>query len=282
MTFIVILIALLIERFFDWSHLRHWNWYTALQNKLMQRFPSLSPYLILAASIIPLLLIVAIIQYSLEGVLYGFAELLFQLFVLLYCFGPKNLWADTFACINALVQGDASHANEKLKNSFGNDDASYSQSVRRHFLNDIFIEANRRVFAIIFWFAVLGPIGALLYRAVTLSFPEVNQQPATSPALVNSARSVEAVLDWVPVRILTILFALGGHCAKVLSCWSSKAALGLSSNQGLLTECGVAALGIDDGANVPADGHSEKSAISLLDRAFVITLMVIAVLVIFT
>ena len=52
MTFIVILIALLIERFFDWSHLRYWRWYVAYQRIIMQKIPSVSPYLILILSIL--------------------------------------------------------------------------------------------------------------------------------------------------------------------------------------------------------------------------------------
>lgn len=276
MTFIVILIALLIERFFDWSHLRHWSWLSGWQHHLMQRVPAFSAYSILAITIVPLLLATALLQFMFAGAFYGFAELLFQLVVLLYCFGPKNLWADTFACINAMTQGDCKFASEKLRASFGNTTAP----IHRHFLNDIFIEANRRVFATVFWFFVLGPVGAVLYRAIAVSLvPAPKNENETE--LTQSAHAVEGVLDWMPVRVLSMIFAIGGHCAKVLSCWGKKAAFGFSSNEMLLTECGVAALGIEDPSSIPADGVTEKSAVSLLDRTFVITLMIVAFLVIF-
>lgn len=279
MTFIVTLIALLIERFFDWSHLRHWNWFALLQCRIMERIPNVSPYAVLACTIIPLLLAVEIVQLLLNDTLYGFPQLIFQVVVLLYCFGPKNLWADAYACINAMLQGDAKFASEKLKASFGITETSYSQSLRRHLLNDIFIEANRRIFAIVFWFVVLGPIGAVLYRAVTLSFPDVSKQHA-SVELAQSARSVESVLDWVPVRIFTFIFALGGHFVQVLTCWRKKALLGLSGNEVLLTECGVAALGFDDSSKLSDKGATERSAVSLLDRVFVIALVLVAIVVI--
>lgn len=105
MMFIVTLVALLIERFFDWSHLRRWNWYLALQQVMYQRLPGKSAIVVLAATIIPLLLVVAIISFLLHGFLYGFGNLIFQVFILLYCFGPQNLWADVFAAINALLHG---------------------------------------------------------------------------------------------------------------------------------------------------------------------------------
>lgn len=279
MAFIVTLIALLIERFFDWSHLRHWYWYTAYQRFVWKRFPlhsSYNAYLVLAVTIIPLLIVVGLIQLLIHGWLYGFINLLFGLFILLYCMGPQNLWADAFSCLNALTQGDVHYAADKLKTSFGITDISYSQSLHRHFLNHIFIEAERRVFAVIFWFILLGPIGAVLYRAVTLSAEEMSNHEVI-PELSQAARNVEGVLDWVPIRIFTFIFALGGHFVQVFSCWRNKFLLGIRGNEVLLTECGIAALGIED--KIPEDGSAEKHSISLIDRSFVIVLVVIAIII---
>ncbi|MBX3709041.1 MAG: regulatory signaling modulator protein AmpE [Gammaproteobacteria bacterium] len=278
MTFVVTLIALLIERFFDWSHLRRWNWYTNYQQRVAQRFRSQSPYLILIFTIVPLLIMVILMNLLLRNALFGLAGLLFQLLIFLYCLGPQNLWADTFACINALTQGNTQLAAEKLKVSFGLVEAGgLAKPLSNQLLNNIFIAANRRVFAIVFWFMVLGPVGAVLYRALTLSAAEFSQQ-GTAPELVQSARSAEAVLDWVPVRLFTCAFALGGHFVKVFSCWHKKNILRLDVNETLLTECGAAALG-RDGIENPADGTAARSAIELLDRSFVIALVLVAFVV---
>lgn len=278
MTFIVTLIALLIERFFDWSHLRRWNWYSAYQLATIKRFVGKSPYFILAITIVPLLLLVLVLQVLLKHSLFGLMEFLFQLFLFLYCLGPQNLWVDTFACINALVQGDAQLAADKLKVSFGVTVAGSKQELHEQLLNHIFIAANRRIFAIVFWFMVLGPIGAMLYRTVTLSAANFPKLTAV-PALLQAARSVEAILDWLPVRILSCVFALGGHFAKVISCWRKKSLLGLEMNEALLTACGTAALGNNDIEKIVDDGSIERSAIGLLDRSFVITLVIVAIIV---
>src|SRR5687767_10740942 len=129
MTFIVVLIALLIERFFDWSHLRKWNWYNIYQRAIVRQLPGQSPSVVLAAIIIPLLLAVIFIEFMVKGWLYGAIKLLFALFIFIYCLGPQNLWADTFACINALSQGDSHLASEKLKLTFGLSDGTSSQAV---------------------------------------------------------------------------------------------------------------------------------------------------------
>ena len=258
MTFIVILIALLIERFFDWSHLRHWHWYASYARFVVNHIPKnkRSPYLSLAATVVPLLALVVLIQYALTGWLYGFATLLFDLFVFIYCLGPRNLWADSFACINALAQGDAHIAADKLKSTFGMTDLGDAQAVHRHLLNAIFVQANQRVFAVIFWFAVLGPVGALLYRVLALSSSPLPTQEIT-PEMAQSAHMGSSVLDWAPVRLLAFVFALGGHFTQVLACWS-KNTLGLSSNEALLTECGTAALGREGQDKINADGSVEK------------------------
>lgn len=266
MTFIVTLIGLLIERFFDWSHLRQWQWYTAYQGMITRRFSVKSPFLMLAIIIIPLLIVVGLMNCLLDDWLYGFIKLIFNIVIFIYCLGPKDLWADAFACTTALSQSDKIDAQEKLKTSFGVHEKG-KQLLHHHLLNMLFMEANRRVFAVVFWFILLGPVGAVLYRTVTLQAAlELNQ----------SARTAEAALNWIPIRILTFLFALGGHFAKVLSYWRKNVLHGLDSNETLLTECGIAALGNDEQAVLPEDGSLERSAIHLIDRAFVIMLVVIA------
>jgi AmpE protein len=64
------------------------------------------------------------------------------------------------------------------------------------------IAINREVFAPVIWFFVFGPIGAILYR-VTDYF----SKSAQNPNLI----SLMQVLDWVPVRVSSILFLMVGQ-----------------------------------------------------------------------
>jgi len=277
MTFMVSLITLLIERFFDWSHLRQWHWFLAYQRAFLERLTGQSPYLVLILTLLPLLVGVGVINFALQNVLFGFIKLAFQLVVVLYCLGPKNLWADSFASINAFTQGDAHNAADKLKAAFGINEVPSSQEAHRLFLNAIFIAANRRVFGVIFWYVVLGPVGAVLYRTISLSVTEGAKVEALA-ILSAPARLFETLLDWVPVRIFTFLFALGGQFVQVLTCWRKKVLLGLDGNEILLEECGQAAVGIVEG-KIPEAVAPETAAISLLDRVFIIVLVLIAIFV---
>lgn len=271
MTFLVSFLALLIERFFDWSHVRQWRWYKKYQHYIISVLPVKNPFVALILVVLPLVLLIGFFQYLLKGWLYGFIPLLFNLFVLIYCLGPKNLWADIFSCMNALVQADQSFAEEQLQKIFGSS-LPLAESFHHDLLDLIFIEVNKRIFAVIFWFIVLGPLGAVLYRTVNLLVKEPQESEISD--LSQKALFLQNILDWLPARILTFIFALSGQFVQVFLCWRQKVLQGLDSNNEILTQCGKAALGLFE--EIPEDGSAEKNAIGLIDRSLIIFLVLIA------
>lgn len=274
MTFIVVLVALLVERFFDWGHLRQWGWYAKCENIAIQKMKGASPYLVLAAAILPLMAALAIINLALCNVLYGLLALILQLFVLLYCFGPQNLWADAFAALNAVIKGDAQTAADKLKSTFHIEANQSADALHHDVVNHIFVSANRRIFAVLFWYGVLGLSGALMYRLVCVS-----AKNSVSKEMEMAAGQIQAILDWVPARIITFLFALGGNFTRVLSCWNKHVTQGLDSSDLMVADCGFAGITAET-EKLPQDGSLEKRALALLDRTFLITLGGVLVLVI--
>jgi AmpE protein len=276
MTFIVVLFSLLIERFFDWSHLRQWGWYSTCERLVIQKMPKASPETVLVASILPLMAFLFLLKILMVNILYGVPLLFLQLFVLLYCYGPHNLWVDTFASITALTKDSKEAAAQKLQSAFNVASVNNAEPLHHQLLSQIFISSNQRVFAVIFWFMILGLPGALLYRLINVS-----TQAAAGPAISGSSVVIKGYLDWIPARILTFIFALGGNFTKVLNIWRQRAKVGPEGNDVLLTECGMAAIN-DNNEKLPEDGSLERSAVTLLDRVFIIALVgVLFVVVIF-
>src|SRR5262245_56791029 len=82
------------------------------------------------------------------------------------------------------------------------------------------IDTYRQVFATLFWFMVLpGPTGAVLYRAAALLASEwegpmegVEPTPGARArdAFGRPARRLLWLLDWVPVRLTALSFAIVG------------------------------------------------------------------------
>lgn len=274
MTFIITLISLLIERFFDWSHMRNWSWFAQYEQWISKRVANWPPYALLLLDVLPLVVIVALINLAFGGWLYGLFKLILGILVLTYCLGPQNLWAELYACIRELSKEDPKSAIVLAEKSFDIGSPSHSQGFHQALTKAIFIAANQRVFSVVFWFVVAGPVGALFYRTIFISA----HQSTTNVAML--AEKVKHVLDWVPARLFALFFALGGHFTQVFECWKKYAPLGLESNDVLLSECGVAALDVMKDGQLPEDGSAEKESIALLDRVFIILLVILALVVI--
>ena len=82
----------------------------------------------------------------------------------------------------------------------------------------VFRNAQRRWFGVLFWFLLLGPVGALLYRLSVLS---VEGEMATQlpPTTGEGARRLLAVLDWPVAQLMTLAMALVGNFDTVLAAW---------------------------------------------------------------
>ena len=277
MTILILVTALLVERFFDWSHIRSWSWYGHYQQTISNKLVGQPTWIRLVAIILPLLFIILLIELLVQNWLYGVAKFLFHLFILLYSLGPQNFWADMFSCINAIDHSDPRLANEKLNVTF---DVSVDDPALFHqrFLPNIFIEANRRVFAVLFWYVFLGPVAVVLYRLLALTANPTHQF-SISIDLSERALSGQKILDWLPIRLFIFIFALGGHFVQVLSCIRKKVFTAPAENEILLASCGLAALGSDSEKLVTLDSTWEKHAISLIDRAIVIFAVITIIVV---
>lgn len=273
MTFIITLIALVMERFFHWHHFREWHWFLNYERWLSEHSLRLPNMVRLIISITPPLVIIGVIEYVLSGWFYGIAELIFGVIVLLYCLGPYNLWVQVYRCIDNLQKENLEVAIESAK-KLGVSASNNSQMFHKALVRAIFIAAHERIFSVIFWFLVFGPMGAVLYRLIAL-FSVREELDLTDIAL-----KIRQAMDWIPVRIFTFIFALGGHFTEVFACWKTGVGKGLDSNENLLADCGVAALDVMEGNNIPEMGAAEKEALELLDRVFAMVLILLAIIVI--
>jgi AmpE protein len=270
MTFIITFIALIIERFFHWSHLRQWRWFNQYQHWLGARVGNWSSGILLAACVLSLVAAVGVINFLLKGWFYEIPEILFGIVVLLYCMGPNNLWAQAFGCLSELHK-DPQIAIMHAQATFGIPTPSNSQAFHQSLTSSLFIAAQERIFAVIFWFVILGPVGAVIYRSIALC---ANQSDL---GLTQIAAKIQRWLDWMPARIFTFLFALAGHFVAVFNVWKKEVKSGIEMNEKLVAECGMAA--IKNSTVIPEDGSAEKAALELLDRVFIITIVILAMMV---
>jgi cobalamin biosynthesis protein CobD/CbiB len=171
------------------------------------------------------------------------------------------------------------------------------------------IDSYRQVFATLFWFTVLpGPAGAVLYRSAVLLAGEWQDNPpgaeATPTAAARAvfgrpARVLLWLLDWIPVRLTALSFAVVGDFEDAAFCWRTQAGEWAMQeggvHEGIVLASGAGALGVKLGGALPVIGDKPDvrpelglsdepdadllpSAVGLVWRALVLWLLLMLLL----
>ena len=145
----------------------------------------------IALALVPVLLVVALLQWLLDGPVYGLVGLLFDIAILVYAWGPRDLDVDVEAVIDAHDTPTRRTAIARL--GLTGETASLDGPA---LVEAVFINALQRWFGVLFWFLLLGPVGAILYRlavhsAASADLPEPNRA---------GARALKTALDWPVAR----------------------------------------------------------------------------------
>lgn len=195
----------------------------------------------------------------------------------------------------ALAREDLDGASAALYQLRGQPGEGMSRSeAARVAIEEGLLLSHRYVFGVVFWFVVLGPAGAMLYRcAADLAERWGCRAEAESVVFGRFALRAFEVIDWIPVRLTAIGFAIVGDFEEAIYCWRTQAASWSPEGQGVLLASGAGALGVRLGETLqrhggisyrPALGSGEeadtehmRSAIGLVWRALVFWLAVILV-----
>jgi AmpE protein len=93
--------------------------------------------------------------------------------------------------------------------------------------------AQRRWFGVLFWFLLLGPFGALLYRLAALAADgdDARLLPEDTAA---GARWLHALLDWPVAQLMTLSMALVGDFDTVVGAWKDNGGASFRLDAGFL------------------------------------------------
>ena len=204
MSFLAMITALLIAQLRDRdSAVFHDRWLTRLDARL--RGLGMSPALGLVCSIALPVIGVGVVLSYLEPRLFGLLWIALTVAILLYSFSRVNFPAmldryqayyssGNFESAWLDAKGDSVTEMDQLEEASPEDVQIFVQRV-------LIYEGYQGWFAILFFFLVLGPEGALAYRLLQL-YTRISDVPLAQQLLFYA--------DWLPVRLVATTFSLTG------------------------------------------------------------------------
>ncbi|HXD84430.1 MAG TPA: cobalamin biosynthesis protein [Rudaea sp.] len=258
----------------DLARLRDYSWWRAWLRWLGPPAPGVA----LAVGVGLPVLACALVQAGLRAPWFGLVEFLFAVVVLYYCWGPRDLERDVEAVDKAPDGAARLAAAQALRRDGENTELPFAAE---NLVAATFESALTRWFGVLFWFVLIGPCGALVYRLAQLL--------AAAPAADDSAlaRKFAALLDWLPAHLMALALALASNFDAVFSAWRDyhrAHAQGYANlDLGFLDAIARASVTADVAADGNADAHSPLVALDdamvLVRRVLVVWLTLIALIV---
>jgi AmpE protein len=288
MNLIALLIGLVIERLatqlFHWRRMR---WMDRIidfgfrQAERVATWPAVIPVVLLG---IVLVLPVAAVIWFLGDTLAGFTYLLLAVVVLFFSLGPSDVGEEVDTYCRALDADDEEQVHNAAK-AIVEDDVPDDPRERANAVEAaVCVQANNRLFAVIFWFVILGPLAAWAYRATDLIrrravFTEAREGSSESSAarMREAAETVHGWVAWIPARLTAVGYAAAGHMDDAIAALRAPTEdrdLSTSDrSEHLLARVGIAALALQDLPNETPNQRAIRGAVAANHLVFKLLLI---------
>lgn len=147
-------------------------------------------------------------------------------------------------------------------------------SLNHAMLKALAYKGFERIFAVMFWFVLIGPVGALIYRLVSLFAQKDDSEEG------EQARRWLWLIEWPAVRLLGITFALTGSFVGCIKAWQEKLLCAKSTTSQVLEHYINGALDIDESVQLEdvLTQREFKEIVSLYSRTLIFWVCLLAVL----
>ena len=282
MTFLAMIIALLLLQAWGSGERVHSDdWFRGFSRRLADA--GFSGGLGIAVAVLAPAVVVQLLLGSIESVLFGLPWIAFATFLLLYAMGRGDFRTMLDRYRHQCRHDDFEAAYLTTVSELGwvgsGDNPGSPAEVHRLVQRGLLYEGYQRWFAVLFYFVLLGPAGALGYRLLQLSRDAFDTE------------SVDRFLlfaDWLPARLLAAAFSLtgdfvGSRDELVQECINVQVAA-----PDLLQSVARASLGMnekdlqtDTGFSSVAEQQIDETA-SLLFRSAICWVVIVSLLVLLT
>src|SRR3989344_5350652 len=178
----------------------------------------------------------------------------------LYCaLGMRSLGEHVTPVAKALRSGDLEEARQRVSYLVSRKTSDLDETaVARAATESVLENGSDAVFAALFWFAVAGAPGVVLYRLSNTLDAMWGYRNERFERFGWAAAKIDDALNYLPARLVALTYALLGRNRPALYCWRRQAPLWDSPNAGPVMGAGAGALGAVLGG--PAIYHGEPHA----------------------
>lgn len=281
--FIAILISIAIElgikRLDAW---RHFDWFSQLTDWILHQLKSSrlrdGPIAVLLI-LLPVVLGVWLVS-ALLGSLWGFLAFVFSIFVLSMSLGPRDPLRQAQVYAAALEQGDHETANASAADFLGRNINDNPVMTVQAVKEQLFVRLCVNILGVFFWFIVLGPVGAALFRATCLLQERYED---VQGGLAQAIHELFNILLWIPARLTVLSFSIVGNFVDTAHSFRSYSDLWRRDSRELLAAAGMGALHANDQSNASdIDIEHLRHAIALARRTVLAWITAFALIIVIT
>jgi adenosylcobinamide-phosphate synthase len=182
-----------------------------------------------------------------------------DLLLLWFALGGRSLGEHGRAVAAPLASGDLAAARLAVGRIVSRDISVLDdEGVAKAAVESVLENGNDAVFGALFWFALLGGPGALLYRLANTLDGMWGYKDERRVYFGWAAARIDDLLNLAPARLTAITYALLGRTVRSLACWRSQARAWSSPNAGPVMAAGAGALNLRLGGSAIYHGRVEE------------------------
>lgn len=194
-----------------------------------------------------------------------YAGTVFSVLMLYVALGHKSLHDHARPIAATLRAGDEDEARRLVARMVSRDSAALD--ITGATTESVLENGNDGVFGALFWFAIAGAPGAVLYRMANTLDAMWGYRNDRYRYFGWAAACLDDVLNYVPARLTAITYAVLGKTRQALRCWRTQASAWDSPNAGPVMAAGAGALGLTLGGPARYQGEWHQRPVLGVGRA---------------
>ncbi|GAB1256863.1 membrane protein [Aurantivibrio plasticivorans] len=275
----VLIVYLFVQLSGSGRPLHHDSWFSVWAVRVSSQGWLKRPGASLSATLL-VPVIVVIVIYGTVTSLWSWLGLLVTVPVLIYCLGRGEYTQCVDEYLNGLLQEDWSQSLESYYALVADGERAEIKegdwsALHDAMMNVVAYRGFERLFAVLFWFILLGPAGALVYRLTHLYIVDCE-----SSEDVDIAKKWLWIIEWPAARVLGLSLALTGNFTGCFAAWRECLFCAKRTTPSVLDHYMRGALGIESDAEQSiAMTHRElRSVLALYYRTWVFWMCLLAVI----